>query len=364
MRYRGAVLATALLAMPLAAIAQPVSGLYVGAGLGADLPQNTRVTPVGPSIDGFDHAKLVQQVGAMGVGAVGYGLGNGVRFEIQGDFARNGIDQLGRTPFPTSTKGTVRTYGLMANALYDVDIGVPWLFPYVGIGGGYQWTHLAGFAVSSGGPFGLASDDTRGAPAGQLIAGLAMPIPAVPGLSLTADYRFMKIWGGSKFDALENPADGGPTVSTSLKMHNEYNHIFLIGVRYAFNAPAPVTAAAPAPVAAPAPAPARSYLVFFDWDKATLTDRARSIIKEAADNSTHVQYTRIEVNGYTDTSGTPQYNQGLSVRRAQAVEGELVRDGVPQGSIGVQGFGETHLLVPTGAGVREPQNRRVEIIIH
>jgi OOP family OmpA-OmpF porin len=73
-----------------------------------------------------------------------------------------------------------------------------------------------------------------------------------------------------------------------------------------------------------------------------------------------VQYTRIEVNGYTDTSGTPQYNQGLSIRRAQAVAGELVRDGV----IGVQGFGETHPLVPTGAGVREPQNRRVEIIIH
>jgi outer membrane protein OmpA-like peptidoglycan-associated protein len=104
--------------------------------------------------------------------------------------------------------------------------------------------------------------------------------------------------------------------------------------------------------------------VFFDWDKATLTDRARSIIKEAADNSTRVQYTRIDVNGYTDTSGTPQYNQGLSVRRAQAVAGELVRDGVSQGSIGIQGFGETHLLVPTGAGVREPQNRRVEIIIH
>jgi outer membrane protein OmpA-like peptidoglycan-associated protein len=212
----------------------------------------------------------------------------------------------------------------------------------------------------------MASDDTRGAPAGQLIAGVSMPIASVPGLSATAEYRFMKIWGGSKFDALEEPVGGGPEVSTDLKMGNEYNHIFLIGLRYAFNTPRPVTAAAtpPAPMAAPAPAPSRSYLVFFDWDKASLTDRARSIIKEAADNSTHVQYTRIDVNGYTDTSGTPQYNQGLSVRRAQAVAGELVRDGVPQGSIGIQGFGETHLLVPTGAGVREPQNRRVEIIIH
>ena len=115
-------------------------------------------------------------------------------------------------------------------------------------------------------------------------------------------------------------------------------------------------------MAAPAPAPSRSYLVFFDWDKASLTYRARQIIHEAADNSTHVQYTRIEVNGYTDTSGPPAYNQGLSMRRAQAVAGELVRDGVPQGSISIQGFGETRLLVQTGPGVREPQNRRVEIV--
>jgi OmpA-OmpF porin, OOP family len=94
-----------------------------------------------------------------------------------------------------------------------------------------------------------------------------------------------------------------------------------------------------------------------------LTDRARQIIREAADNSTKVQYTRIEVNGYTDTSGTPQYNQGLSMRRARAVGGELIRDGVPQNAITIQGFGDTNLLVPTGPGVREPQNRRVEIII-
>ena len=69
------------------------------------------------------------------------------------------------------------------------------------------------------------------------------------------------------------------------------------------------------------------------------------------------------MNGYTDTSGTPQYNQGLSMRRAQAVAAELVKDGVPQTIIAIWGFGETHLLVATGPGVREPQNRRVEIVI-
>ena len=82
-----------------------------------------------------------------------------------------------------------------------------------------------------------------------------------------------------------------------------------------------------------------------------------------ANNSTHVQYTRLEVNGYTDTSGTPRYNQRLSLRRAQTVAAELVRDGVPRNAINIQGLGDTKLPVPTAAGVREPQNRRVEIII-
>ncbi|HVC61410.1 MAG TPA: OmpA family protein [Acetobacteraceae bacterium] len=365
MRYRGAVLATALLATPLAAAAQPVSGLYVGAGLGADLPQNVRATPGAPSIGGAGHLKLEEHLGFDGIGAVGYGLGNGMRFEIQGDFARTGINELARTPFPASSSGTVHTYGVMVNALFDMDIGVPWLYPYLGVGAGYQWTHLDGLSVTqAGGPFRLGSNDTRGNPAGQLIAGVSMPIASVPGLSATAEYRFMDILGGEKFDALEVPTGGGGAVSTQLKLHSQYNNIFLVGLRYAFNTPPPPTpATAPMAQAAPAPAPSRSYLVFFDWDKATLTDRARQIIKEAADNSTRVQYTRIEVNGYTDTSGTPQYNMGLSIRRADAVAGALVTDGVPKSAISIQGFGETHLLVPTGAGVREPQNRRVEIII-
>jgi OmpA-OmpF porin, OOP family len=135
----------------------------------------------------------------------------------------------------------------------------------------------------------------------------------------------------------------------------------VIGLRYNFGQPPPPPA--PMPAAVPASAPARSYLIFFDWDKATLTDRAREIIKDAADNSTRVQYTRIEVNGYTDTSGTKQYNQDLSIRRAKVVQGELVRNGVPANAITIQGFGDTNLLVPTGPGVREPQNRRVEIVI-
>jgi hypothetical protein len=50
-------------------------------------------------------------------------------------------------------------------------------------------------------------------------------------------------------------------------------------------------------------------------------------------------------------------NQGLSLRRCRTVAAELVRDGVPQNAISIQGLGDTKLLVPTGHGVREPQKQ-------
>ena len=206
----------------------------------------------------------------------------------------------------------------------------------------------------------VASNDTYGAIAYQFILGGAVPIPSVRGLAMTVEYRFFGM-GSRKYNVATQAAFDAPVTFGTAKLGNDFNHSLMFGLRYNFGQPPPPPP--PAPAAVPAQAPARSYLVFFDWDKATLSDRARQIIKEAADNSAHVQYTRIEVNGYTDTSGTPKYNLDLSVRRARAVEAELVKNGVPKSAITIQGFGDTHLLVPTGPGVREPQNRRVEIII-
>ena len=238
---------------------------------------------------------------------------------------------------------------------------MPYFAPYVGVGIGYQWANLSGFTASAANGFpSIASDGTYGAIAYQFILGGAVPIPSVRGLAMTADYRFMGV-GSRKYDITTQATATSPASSGRMKLGNDFNHAVVIGLRYNFGQPPPPPP--PSPVAVPASAPSRSYLVFFDWDKAILSDRARQIIKDAADNSSKVQYTRIEVNGYTDTSGTKQYNQGLSVRRAQAVQAELVRNGVPANAITIQGFGDTKLLVPTGPGVREPQNRRVEIII-
>lgn len=65
--------------------------------------------------------------------------------------------------------------------------------------------------------------------------------------------------------------------------------------------------------------------------------------------------------GHTDTSGSAIYNEDLSERRATAVKDALVLQGIPADSITTVGKGKTDPLVPTEDGVREPQNRRVEI---
>jgi len=372
-------------AVAWAATAQPVTGLYIGAGAGVDLHGNEDIKNLSLGTGSLGGLSTTGQskfkAGFAGEGSLGYGFGNGLRVEAEGDFLSapsNGF--TGGTRAAINGGGTEEKYGVMANVLYDFVGLTPIVQPYLGAGVGVQWVNWESFhaynpgtisvgsvTVNPGGLNVTSNANAKAVFAYQGIAGVAFPITAAPGLAITAEYRYMGTSGNRSTSALYTARSStGASIAGNgnVQFGPTHDNIFLVGFRYNFGqAPPPPP---PTPVAAPAPAvqPARSYLVFFDWDKATLTDRARQIIKEAADNSTHVQYTRIEVNGYTDTSGTPQYNMGLSIRRATAVKAELIKDGVPAAAIATQGFGETHLLVPTGQGVREPQNRRVEIIIH
>jgi len=103
------------------------------------------------------------------------------------------------------------------------------------------------------------------------------------------------------------------------------------------------------------------YLVFFDWNKADITPEAASILKTVAANAKKMGDSKIVATGYTDLSGSAAYNMGLSERRAEAVKADLVGQGVPANNITTIGRGEADPLVPTADGVREPQNRRVQI---
>ena len=349
--------------------AQPVTGPYVSLGGGGNLLQDETLR----QNENFPGSKLRYDIGETGVGAAGYGFGNGFRVEIEGNYRQNDLMHLLGTDFPTAAGGKQTDYGAMANAFFDLDVGANWIYPYFGLGGGYSWTHWNNInANGTADNYDFAAGGTQGHIAYQAMFGVALPIPFVTGLSLTAEYRFLSVPENSGFSGSSVGTEGvyGPRgfglARGNVDIRSQYNHAALIGLRYElFPPPPPVAAPAvtPAMASTPAPEAARTYLVFFDWDRADLSARARQIVAEAASASTHVQTTRIEVNGYTDLSGTAAYNERLSVRRARSVQAELVRDGVAAGEITIHGFGESNPLVPTAKGVREPQNRRVEIIL-
>ena len=355
-----AVLLVAAVMTPCLAAAQPVAGPYVGVGGGVNFLQDEIVHPVnrfGPAPRSYSF-----DAGGAAAVSVGYGLGNGIRLEIEGDYASNHVSGV-RIAFPLQAGGHEQQFGGFFNALYDFRLSLP-VVPYVGIGAGYQEVELDGIAsYYPGARLGRPRVADEGNFAYQAIAGLSYPIGRMPGLSLTAEYRFIGVLAPASFDRGFVIAEDGSRQASRATFNNIFNHEILFGLRYAFDAalrPRPRLSASPA---APAPASARSYVVFFDWDRAELTDRARQIIAEAAQASTRVQTTRVEVDGYTDRSGTVAYNQGLSLRRARAVAAELVRTGVPRGAISIQGLGEDDPLVATADGMREAQNRRVQIIL-
>ena len=377
MTLRSTLLMATLLATPVAAQAQAISGVYIGVGAGVNFLQDERLRSAnirGSSID-LGNTPLQFDPGYRALASVGYGLGNGLRVEVEGDYFHNSLSGGGgRNSGSTFNNGfqTVRgaeeKWGGFVNAIFDVNPSLVGLrplplniTPYVGVGAGYLVSHNQNVNFVNPGQLLLRNTGTDGNFAYQAIVGLALPINVVPGLALTLEYRFTGIAGDRNYKG--QVFAPGVATSARLRESDDFNHsIVAVGVRYAFNYPPP---ASPVPVAVPSAGPSlsRTYLVFFDWDRADLTDRARQIIAEAAAATTQVQTTRIEVQGNADRSGTPAYNQGLSLRRARAVAAELVRRGVPQAAINVQGFGDTRLLVPTAAGVREPQNRRVEIVL-
>lgn len=193
-------------------------------------------------------------------------------------------------------------------------------------------------------------------PSGSISPYVGVVLPIVP-QRLFAEFLYQHDFVNNQTQELAS----GQVQRYYKQQSNEYTARIL----FTFGGPSPSAPPPPAPNPPPpirAPIIDRTYLVFFDWDRADLSTRARQIVVEAAQAIAHVQTTRIEVDGYTDLSGTAAYNQRLSVRRAHAVETELVRDGVSQSEITIHGYGEQHPLVSTAPGVREPQNRRVEII--
>ncbi len=346
------------------ATAQQFEGPYIQLGAGWPIAHHETV-----SIPGLGDGSVKSTNAYAGALSVGYGLGYGFRGEVEGNFRHDLIPSAG-LPAGSQLRASERQYGVFANAYYDLNLGTPYVSPFVGAGIGMQWQRWSDASLVHGdqGLYDGSGDGDR--LAYQLIAGLSLPIRPVSGLSLTAEYRYIDRTGNvtaiTKVDATAGSAsdqqvllgfryafNSGSSQSPSDAYHPQYNGSAIL----------PTGNPAPAPSPAP-PAPiARSYIVYFDFDSASLTDAARAIIAQAA-ASAATGATQITLNAHADTAGKAGYNLALSRHRADAVAGELIRLGVPREEIGVNAQGDTNLAVPTAPGVRNAQNRRVEIVLN
>lgn len=188
-----------------------------------------------------------------------------------------------------------------------------------------------------------------------------------PDLLIDLDYRYLatpQITFKNTGSYPLPPGPPGPGAFTGLTYKTGYEKhdcIVSLVVRFGPPPPPPETVAPPPAPAAALPPPRNLYLVFFDWDKYNVTPEGMRIIEQAANHYRAGGSVKLQVVGFTDLSGSAGYNQRLSERRANAVADALVRLAVPRGDILVSGRGMNDPRVPTALGVREPQNRRVEI---
>ncbi|MFC1673102.1 OmpA family protein [Pseudomonadota bacterium] len=336
-----------------AAMAQDASpSYYLGAGVGlVDVP-DTNVTDTAKRKVKFDN-------GNMGSLFLGYDYASPWRGEVELSRRAAGLKSVAGT----AASGEWLATSLMANAIYDFDINAP-VTPYLGLGAGFSRVEF-----DNASPFGASSiNDTDTAMALQGIAGVSYAV--ADNLNLFADYRY--------FTARD--VDMRTVAGTSASF-DANTHSVMVGLRFDFGAPkaqprpqpqpTPVAAPAPAPEPAPAPQPVaaqtpdlpRNYIVFFDWDKADITPEAAAIIQAAASNADDMNVVRLNLTGHADRSGPQGYNLKLSKKRGDAVREAFAALGFQPGEISVVAKGETDPLVATDDGVREPQNRRVEIVL-
>lgn len=283
------------------------------------------------------------------------------RFEEEYSYRNNSVSSFagfGNRVF----QGNRHANAIMTNALYDFTFGWP-ITPHIGAGIGavdiVDGVSRQGIGALPGPINAVNSLNGSSWQFGyQGIAGVRYNIS--PFLALDVDYRYLAT---PDFTIKSNNGPAKPGVccnGVSYKTgYSTQNVVASLTMR--FGAPPPV-APAPAPQAPPPPPTHQVYLVFFDWDKYNITPEGMQILQAAAAQYRAGGSVRLQVTGYTDLSGSAGYNQRLSERRANAVAAALASMGVARNDMVVTGRGMNDPRVPTPLGVREPQNRRVEIV--
>ena len=324
-------------------------GWYVGLGGGFS---GSPDPDIGTHPDGSPHFNQDHAQDGWGVlGNAGYSWG---LFKLEGELGYRSSD-FNAMDFPNHrpASGSLDNFDGMVNGYWVILPNSRWS-PYLGAGFGAADIGLNNLAVSPAhGKTIQLANGTDLEPAYQGIAGVDFYVN--PAWSLGVEYRYFGIIDDATFTRTGQKA--------TMKADYGSQDVF-VNIAYHFGAPLPPPVMTPAAAPAPIPAPmARTFLVFFDFDKYNLTSDARKVVQAAAQSYKSTGVAHIDVTGYTDLAGSVAYNLKLSQRRANAVAEYLAQQGVPRNAMAIVGRGKSNPRVPTPDGVREPQNRRVEIVM-
>ena len=302
---------------------------------------------------------------------LGYDFG-AFRLEAEGGYKNQGIDDvtlLNPTFTPADAGSTPQTF-VASNADIRVLSGM--------VNGLLEVGKDDSLQVFVGGGVGIASVDFELAPAnlGVLVddtssefayQGLAgMRVAITDNLDVGIKYRYFVI------DEFEFEAANGNALELDYQSHSVLaSLLYNFGSKAAPPPPPPPPAPPapppppppPAPPAPPPPPPCNTgpYIVFFDFDESAITADAATILDNAVTAYANCGAARVMLAGHTDRAGSVQYNMGLAQRRNASVQNYLSGRGIPAARISSEAFGESQPRVPTADGVRELQNRRVEV---
>jgi len=343
-------------------------GLNAGAGWGnADISTSFFSTSTGafvpnaPTSPGSAH---LHTSGFIGGGQLGYDATMGsLLLGVEGDFAGSTINgKRTLSGIDVEPLAFTETQKLDLNWLATLRVRAgyelfPGWMPY--LTGGLAFADMKGTSTTTFTTTGVTYNSSTTTIRTGGVVGAGVDYMVMPNLTVGAQYLYASF---DKFSTQGRQSPGGFFTKTT-SFTPQFN-VFRLTVNYHFWAPAAPPPAVPvaAPVAPPpAAAPQKQvFIVFFEFDKSALTADGRKVV-DAAATAFKSGKSNIAIAGYTDRAGTAKYNLALSKRRADTVKAALVRDGVPASAIDESWHGEENPRVPTADGVREPQNRRVEI---
>jgi opacity protein-like surface antigen len=361
MRLRYALLASAAaLSVTATAEAGHFNGWYAGLEGGANWIADEDALYVQSVISVFvtsavDEASF--DTGWAVFATAGYGFASGWRIEGEAGYRSNSVNA--RWPISDSIRtldADVDEFSLMANVRYDARLGER-LALSLGAGAGADHAELDGHFANFAGFTDPVSDDEWNF-AVQGIAGMSYALSRRTELTLT--YRYFHVFDPS---FSERDVNSIFTFDETVSFDKFSKHSLTLGLRYDLWPDEVPVAPPPPPLPPPPPPPpaVKQFIIFFGFDKCSITEEADRVLGEAAGTAKSTGAAAIKIVGHTDTSGSAAYNQQLSDCRAGAAKSNLVGKGIPEGAISTSGRGETELMVQTGDGVKEPQNRRATV---